>query len=246
MSTTVTFTDRLDSLKDCNPLKWYLHEGYLANALKFGSRINFDSFILRVENGGSGSKRDGTWLANSAPYNAPIDLTLSVDNDIHLHYILYGNKAVPASLAQPPKDVLYQSGRWFQVGKFDSELKPISFSTQVEIIQYVTGDHKVLAQYKVMKERRQELWKYWATGDERGREFRLLDLPFIAVWFKDVWKTPIEYASPTQDVLSDKTLDGVQKEIIEMLVCSFVIPPTHLIVQSSVVVASQVRSQESW
>ena len=98
MSTEVTFTQRIESIKDCVLSRFHLHEGYLQNALEFETRAELDSFILRVEKGGSGSKIDNTWVDNPDPYNVGIDLrTLSTDNAISLHYLLWGNKAIPAN-----------------------------------------------------------------------------------------------------------------------------------------------------
>ena len=228
MSTEVTFTQRVESIKDCVPSRFHLHEGYLQNALEFETRAELDSFILRVEKGGSGSKIDNTWVDNPDPYNVGIDLrTLSTDNTISLHYFLWGRKAIPANLVDPSKDVLCQSGRWFAIGKHNADSKLIKLSDQVEVIQYVVGVHKALDEYKVIKQRRQEQWKYWATGDSRGNDFQLCDLPILAHYFRDLWATPFEYEIESDGILTAKTLEGIKKEIVELLVCSFVIAPTE-------------------
>ena len=104
-----TFAQRVGSIAECasSPSQWHLHEGYVQEILEFDSRSSLDNFLHCLERGGSGSKSEGTWVANPQPYNVGIDLRdKTVDNKLGLHVEATGRCGNRASIAQPSEAVL--------------------------------------------------------------------------------------------------------------------------------------------
>ena len=111
------FLQRADSLVEAQSARYHLHEGYFAHILELKERKDLDSFLLRLEKGGHGSKSDDTWEANPAPYNEPLKLRVkSSDNKVNFYYELKGNVSKPTSISSPSPDILNEKGRWFAIG----------------------------------------------------------------------------------------------------------------------------------
>ena len=219
-----TFIQRAESICECasRPPKWHIHEGHFAQSLEFSTRICLDNFILRLERGGSGCKKDGTWKANPRPYDMAIDLKdESVDNLIGLHFQSRGDRGNPADISDPSPAVVEQKARWFTLGH-SKDGPCVRFADQIDIVRFVCGTHRQLKSWPVIKARRQELWKAWSEGDERGKDFETCDLPVIAGYFSHCWDAELSYSD--DGMLTEESLHGVKAEILDLLVCSIAKP----------------------
>ena len=103
MSTvTPTLLSIGESLQKLPPSKWHWDIRHLAETLKVTVE-ELQSFIKRIESGGSGKKSDDSWEPNPAPYQTPIKLTENQnDNILNLHYIASGNKVSLANSVNSP------------------------------------------------------------------------------------------------------------------------------------------------
>ena len=114
-----------------------------------------------IKRGGSGDQINGPWKANPTPFDNPIDLEdFSIHNILGFHFsILKENYGLYISTGERV--------RFFGFGKNSDTV--IDLSTKYAIILFVTGTHKFLTgKWKDIAERRQKIWKFWATGDSRG------------------------------------------------------------------------------
>ena len=133
--------------------RYHLHEGYFAHILELEHRKDLDSFLLRLENGGHGSKSDITWQANPAPYDIPIRLQdKSTVNKVNFYYEFKGNRRKRASLSDPSQDTINERGRWFAIGNPSGSSGNISVQRQIDLVRYVIGTHQGLRTYPVQQE----------------------------------------------------------------------------------------------
>ena len=213
-----TFIQCAESIIEACPTRFHLHEGYFSQILEFEEQKHLNNFILRIENGGSGSKQDGTWKSNPSPLNVAINLKdNSTDNVFGLHYDVRGKKSKPNGAVGPSPNVLNQKGRWFCMGKFNQSSNLVSLVRQIELIRYAIGTHRVLDRYPVIKARRLELWKHFVTGDHKGKDYGLIDLPVLVEHFPAFFETPIEWESESDGALSERSVSGLRIELRHLL-----------------------------
>ena len=127
--------------------KWLWDAHHLAARLGI-SVEELHEFVLRIQNGGSGVKKDGTWLSNPAPYDRKINLTKLEDNSLNLHLLDFGKKHLYGStFPEPTPAVLESTCRYFRLGNVCSINKVITAKVQREIASYVVGTHQTLTQF---------------------------------------------------------------------------------------------------
>ena len=119
--------------------KWVVHLNHLADRLEV-SPAEANEFILRIQSGGSGSKKDGTWVANPAPYDRKIDLVKNEDNTLNLHLVDTGCTYLDGmEFDEPSPEVVDTSSRYVRLGNVRSMNKNISLKVQREIVKWVIG-----------------------------------------------------------------------------------------------------------
>ena len=77
--------------------KWLCDIRHLAESIEI-SLEEANEFIKCIESGGKGSKADGTFQANPAPFNTKISLREQRDNILNLHYIDNGREKLPSTM----------------------------------------------------------------------------------------------------------------------------------------------------
>ena len=216
-----TLFEITNAVKNLSNNKWYWDSQYFASKIGISPTV-VDAFIKRMEKGGSGVRSDGTWQANPSPYDNTIDFTIPKDNILDLHYSYICDKSAHEVIfVEPSLSVIDHPGRYFQIGEINDQNKAITAKIQREIVQYITGTHRALLKhYPKTAESRQETWRSWIDDGESANHYQQVHLPYIAVYFKDVWDTKFEPGV----ALSPSILDNVKSEIVEMLVRMFVIP----------------------
>ena len=127
--------------------KWLWHTNHLASCLGISVKEAHE-FIRRVQSGGTGVRKDGTWVANPAPCQRKIDLTKEEDNSLNLHLVESGKKHLcGSSFDEPSPAVIDVSSRCVRLGNLRSKNKDVTFTVQREIVQFVLGAHQTLIKH---------------------------------------------------------------------------------------------------
>ena len=222
-----SFAATIESIQRQKASKWLLHCNHLAALLSM-TVDELNEFFLRIRNGGTGVRRDGTWTVNPAPFDGKLDLTTNEENLLNLHVVDSGCKhSEGSSFESPSPEVIERSCRYVRVGR-SIKRATITVKLQREIARYVIGTHRTLQEYfPAIADRRTKTWRLWADGDVAGDVFHKLDLPYIASYFGSIWDAPVPQGVAPKDI-SPTVLDLVKHEIIELLVCMFVLPTSNL------------------
>ena len=217
-----------ESIQRQSKSKWLWHICHLADRLEVSAE-ELNEFILRIQNGGSGVRKDGTWATNPAPYDRKIDLVKNEDNGLNLHLVDSGCTYLDGcQFNEPSPAIVDASSRYVRLGNIRSMSKSITLKEQREIAKFVLGTHQTLTKhYPKISERRRRTWRQWVEGESGGDEFHKLDLPVIASYFCAVWDAPIPRGTAPNEI-SPTVLDLVKGEIVELLVRMFVIPAARL------------------
>ena len=90
----------------------------------------------------------------------------------------------------------------------------------------VTGTHSFLDKYGEYKSRRQQIWKEWIEGSNNitSALYTSDHLPYIARHFHRLWNVML----PPTGEIPTAMLELVKKEIVDLFVKMFVIPPSTL------------------
>jgi hypothetical protein len=147
-------------------LKWWRDDCYVCNMLELESVLQLDAFLLQASKGYSGTQPNT--VPNQPPFNKPVDMR--GENELGMEYDYFGS----------------EKKRYFSFHNNGCASK-VSFKQQQELIQYVQGSHPKLDSYPDMKQRRAELWRERATGNEVGDDYQKKELPIIANWFAKCW-----------------------------------------------------------
>jgi len=228
MPTLQQLAERVQALV---PSKWHLDIHHFAEIL--GVEVEeVNGFIKCIEDGGTGSKTDGLWSSNPAPFKGVVNLKKEVeDNILNMHYTDTGNKAIDSvHLDEPSVASLEQGGvcRYIRLGRVRSRNKEITVKLQREIAKFVVGTHKTLTQfYPDDGEFRKKAWRNWIDGGENSDTYQTCHLPHIAVHFCNAWDAPVSRGMKPED-LTPTVLDLVKREIIEMLVRMHILPKAKL------------------
>ena len=208
--------------------KWLWDSHHLAARLRISTE-ELNEFIARIQSGGSGVKKDGTWLANPAPYDLKIDLTKHEDNSLNLHLVDLGKKHLCGSeFPEPTPAIVESTCKYFRLGNMRSINKHVTAKVQREIARYMMGTHQTLVQHwPVDGERRRRTWRLWVAGETGGDLFHKVDLPVIASFFWNVWDAPVSARTDPKDI-TPTVLDLVKREIVELLVRMYVVPANTL------------------
>ena len=139
--------------------KWLWHANHLAARLGI-SVAELKEFLLRIQSGGSGVRKEGTWSANPAPYDRKIDLVKNEDNSLNIHLVTSRSKHLDSSaFVEPSPEIVDADSAYVRLGKLRSINKEITLKVQREIVRYVTGTHQTFTQnYKEIGGRRRRTW----------------------------------------------------------------------------------------
>ncbi len=173
----VSFQLIVESIQRLHTSKWHWDVNHFAACLDITTE-EANGFIKAVSNGGSGSKKQGTWQSNPAPYSSKINLSSNNENLLNLHVTDKGNKAVECPVFTQPSHSIIELGKIFvRVGKVSGQRKEITVSVQRDIAKYIIGTHKTLKQfYPGVASFRQKVWRSWIDGGE-WRIRRSLSIP---------------------------------------------------------------------
>ena len=165
----------VESIQQQPASKWLWPFNHLAARLQISIDEAYE-FVLRIQNGGTGVRKDGSWAANPAPYDRKIDLTKHEDNALNLHVVDTGHAISEGSEFQEPSPPCVECcGRYVRLGRVRTLNKGITPKVQRKIVRYVLGTHKTLSQfYPKIAKRRKKTWRRWIEGDN---QFQTLDLP---------------------------------------------------------------------
>ena len=145
MPTLIELAERTQALV---PSKWRCDVHHFAESLDI-SVEEANGFFKSIEEGGTGSKSDGSWQDNPAPLNVKVNLRKQYeDNVFNLHCADMGSKSAPRlDLSEPSVAAVEQGGRYIRLGRVSSWNKNITVKVQREIVKYVIGTHQGLIQH---------------------------------------------------------------------------------------------------
>ena len=100
---------------------------------------------------------------------------------------------------------------------------------QRKIIRWIIGTHQTLksGQLIAVGKDRQSIWKAWAMGDAEGRIYQTRHLPWIVSKYASFWGIEVDARISPMDV-SPSVLEHCRREIVQLLVASFILPPSAL------------------
>ena len=217
------------------PGKWWMDTRRLA--AKLNIRPNeLEEFLAAVQKGGQGIKSKETWSKNAPPFDTPIDLEdESKENLLNLHKQAIGKKGKSdVASASPSESAVDERCEYCLVGsmaRHDSAIKP---KAQREIVFWVVGTHKTLVKhYPDLAKERQKIWKSWVNGEENAALYDMNHLPYILNHLRQYWNITLPTGENLADSvrligLSSGLLKAGKREIIELLVDMFVVPPSCL------------------
>ena len=221
--------------------RWYVHEeraAQMVGATETGDTTGaaiLGEFVNCLKDGGSGSKRGGSFIPNPSPYNnMKINIYDDTSNPLNFHATKYrGHGHMPHTGSAPSPEAALRNAVYYRFG--EGKLK-VTLTRQLELIRYVTGvDGYLQRHYGPIATERQKLWLRWATDDPAGAAFNNEDhhLPIIALYFRDLWhhigigdELEVKDITPTQ-------LSAVKREIIDALIASYVLDPSLVNLSSS-------------
>ena len=205
--------------------KWIYHERALAAKLDL-SIGHFRSFIRMAETEGKGPPQ----------YSAKIDLSSSVENDIGMYRIKHGRKSKKSEDDETTDEVepsfeasSAEGSVYYQIRAPQKKDGRVTMQLQNELISWVVGRNSSLIRMdEKYAQTRQIIWKAWIMNDGTAEQRVLADLytgdhlPYIATKYSHLWDTQFANAkTPTST-----ELEQVKKEIVELMVAMYVIPPT--------------------
>ena len=129
------------SIQALKPGKWLMHQSVLENELGLQG-YELDNFLQRVEHGGTGLKKRGTFVSNTKPFDTPIDLKdTRLDNPLNLHSYPYAgnsrNRGVLSSndgyLPEPSPQAVNEPTNFCRSGRVRSISSLPTLSLQLEI-----------------------------------------------------------------------------------------------------------------
>eukprot|EP00978_Attheya_sp_CCMP212_P037897 scaffold182673_cov65-Attheya_sp.AAC.1 len=215
----------LTRLEGLLPHKWGLHETYLCQALCMKAtetssvRMQLGELLTALKKGGRGNKRNNTWKKTG--YDL-MDLSLSIPNDLDIHYHIYGEKESFAADSLKELSSVKHNPRYFIIGGFKASEKGNQkfnhIRTQCLIMKLATGEaSKGMEGFdQESQQRRQTNWLAWYqdSGDE-AKEYKEKDLPILAIQFQEF----LDVTIPKLGIIPPRILTSVAKEIREILRC---------------------------
>ena len=149
-----------ESIQRQTASRWFWHANHLAACLGISTE-ELNEFILRVQSGGSGIRKDGTWAANPAPYHQKINLTKKEENLLNLHLVEVGKQThIGSTFLEPSPAIVDSSSRYVILGKVRSMNKDVTVKVQREIAKYVMGTHRnLLENHHHIGVRRRKIWR---------------------------------------------------------------------------------------
>ncbi|KAL7453283.1 hypothetical protein ACHAWC_004950 [Mediolabrus comicus] len=206
--------------------KWIYDERALAAKLGL-SMADFRRFIRMVETEGDGP----------SPYSAKIDLSSSVRNNIGLYRINHGRKSKKSEDDETTDEVKpsleassAEGSIYYQHGASrDAFDRRVTMDLQKELTKMVVGTHPYLGKFgeKYVQERK-KTWRAWIMNDDTAEQKVLANLyisnhlPYITTKYIQLWDIPIA----TAETPTSAELEHVKREIINLMIAMFVIPPT--------------------
>ena len=102
------------------PTKWHLDVHHFAESIGV-TTDEANGFIKCIEDGGTGSKSNGTWQSNPVPYKSKINLTSQIDNELNFHCKDHGRMGVGVNISSPSSAILDQGSRFVQLGRVSTQ-----------------------------------------------------------------------------------------------------------------------------
>ena len=101
-------------------------------------------------------------------------------------------------------------------------------SLQRDIVKMVVGTHQLLeSQYHELARQRKNIWRGWIEGTDNVTLYNERHLPYIIVYFPDVWNFTLLSSATAADVTPAMRYLA-KAEIIELMVCMYILPPESL------------------
>ena len=101
-------------------------------------------------------------------------------------------------------------------------------SLQRDIVKMVVGTHQLLeSQYHELARQRKNIWRGWIEGTDNVTLYNERHLPYIIVYFPDVWNFTLPSCATAADV-TPAMRHLAKAEIIELMVCMYILPPESL------------------
>ena len=105
----------------------------------------------------------------------------------------------------------------------------ITPSLQKEIVKMVVGTHQVLeTQYRELGRQRRNIWRGWIEGTDHVELYNQQHLTYIILYFPTVWNFTLPLGATERDVTTAMRYLA-KAEIIELMVCMYILPPESLL-----------------
>ena len=156
----VTFNETLHAIAQINshpgennsspPQKWHTHQDRAAEMLNIDETEDttraaiLGEFVNCLKNGGSGSRKADTFVANPSPYNRmKINIFDLSPNALNFHGTKYRWRQKTSHVGSTPSSgAILQDAVYYSFG--GRETKKVSLNCQLELIRYVTGTDGLL------------------------------------------------------------------------------------------------------
>ena len=93
----------------------------------------------------------------------------------------------------------------------------------------VVGMHQYLeTQYSELARQRKNIWRGWIEGTDHVKLYDQQHLTYIILYFPTVWNFTLPFGATAEDVTTAMRYLA-KAEIIELMVCMYILPPTYLL-----------------
>ena len=130
MPTLREIADRTQTLR---PSKWQCDIHHYSEIVGITVEET-NGFLNCIQNGGTGSKSDGSWRSNSAPFGMGVDLTnKKEDNVLNLHYHGMGRRTA-ILLTMPSSAAVVQGSRYIRLSRVGAINNEVTINFQRETL----------------------------------------------------------------------------------------------------------------